>query len=37
MAIPIFPVRDLRDEPWGMTEFGVRDVDGDLVRVGCAR
>jgi catechol 2,3-dioxygenase-like lactoylglutathione lyase family enzyme len=31
------PVSPVRDEPWGMTEFSVRDPSGNLVRVGCAR
>ncbi len=31
------PVTPVRDEPWGMTEFSVRDPSGNLVRVGCAR
>ena len=31
------PVTPVRDEPWGMTEFSVRDADGNLVRVGCSR
>src|SRR3954454_15403914 len=31
------PVTPVRDEPWGMTEFRVRDPSGNLVRVGCAR
>jgi catechol 2,3-dioxygenase-like lactoylglutathione lyase family enzyme len=30
------PVTEVRDEPWGMTEFSVRDPSGNLVRVGCA-
>ena len=30
------PVTPVRDEPWGMTEFSVRDPSGNLVRVGCA-
>ena len=28
------PVTPLREEPWGMTEFSVRDPSGNLVRVG---
>ena len=31
------PVTPVRDEPWGMTEFSVRDPDRNLVRVGCSR
>ena len=31
------PVTPVRDEPWGMTEFSVRDPSGNLVRVGRAR
>ena len=31
------PVGPVRDEPWGMTEFRVRDPSGNLVRVGRAR
>jgi catechol 2,3-dioxygenase-like lactoylglutathione lyase family enzyme len=31
------PVGPVRDEPWGMTEFSVRDPSGNLVRIGCAR
>ena len=31
------PVTEVRDEPWGMTEFSVRDPSGNLVRVGRAR
>ncbi len=30
------PVTPVRDEPWGMTEFSVRDPSGNLVRIGCA-
>jgi len=30
------PVTDVRDEPWGMSEFTVRDPSGNLVRVGRA-
>jgi catechol 2,3-dioxygenase-like lactoylglutathione lyase family enzyme len=30
------PVTPVQDEPWGMTEFRVRDPSGNLVRVGCA-
>ena len=30
------PVGPVRKEPWGMTEFSVRDPSGNLVRVGCA-
>ena len=30
------PVTPVRDEPWGMREFSVRDPSGNLVRVGCA-
>ena len=30
------PVTPVRDEPWGMTEFNVRDPSGNLVRLGCA-
>ena len=30
------PVTPVRQEPWGMTEFSVRDPDGNLVRVGRA-
>ena len=29
------PVTPVRDEPWGMTEFSVRDPSGNLVRLGC--
>jgi catechol 2,3-dioxygenase-like lactoylglutathione lyase family enzyme len=29
------PVGPIRDEPWGMTEFAVRDPSGSLVRIGC--
>jgi uncharacterized glyoxalase superfamily protein PhnB len=28
------PVTPVRDEPWGMAEFSVRDPSGNLVRVG---
>jgi hypothetical protein len=28
------PVSPVRDEPWGMAEFSVRDPSGNLVRVG---
>jgi uncharacterized glyoxalase superfamily protein PhnB len=28
------PVTPLRNEPWGMAEFSVRDPSGNLVRVG---
>jgi uncharacterized glyoxalase superfamily protein PhnB len=28
------PVTPIRDEPWGMAEFSVRDPSGNLVRVG---
>ena len=31
------PVSPVREEPWGMTEFSVRDPSGNLVRVGWAR
>ena len=31
------PVTPVRDEPWGMTEFSVRDPSGNLVRIGRAR
>ena len=30
------PVTPVRDEPWGMTEFSVRDADRNLIRIGCA-
>ena len=30
------PVTPVRDEPWGMSEFSVRDPSGNLVRIGCA-
>jgi catechol 2,3-dioxygenase-like lactoylglutathione lyase family enzyme len=30
------PASPVRDEPWGMTEFSVRDPSGNLVRIGCA-
>src|SRR4051794_15766334 len=28
-------VTPVRSEPWGMTEFHVRDPSGNLVRIGC--
>lgn len=28
--------KDLRDEPWGMREFGVRTIDGHRVMFGCS-
>ena len=31
------PVTPIRDEPWGMAEFHVRDPSGNLVRVGQPR
>ncbi len=30
------PATPVRDEPWGMTEFSVRDPSGNLVRIGRA-
>jgi catechol 2,3-dioxygenase-like lactoylglutathione lyase family enzyme len=37
LATAGLPVGPVRDEPWGMTEFSVRDPSGNLVRIGCAR
>ena len=31
------PVTPVRDEPWGMEEFSVRDPSGNLIRIGRAR
>lgn len=28
-------IKDLRDEPWGMREFGVQTVDGHRIMFGC--
>jgi uncharacterized glyoxalase superfamily protein PhnB len=28
-------IKELRDEPWGMREFGVRTVDGHRIMFGC--
>jgi catechol 2,3-dioxygenase-like lactoylglutathione lyase family enzyme len=36
LAAAGLPVTPLRDQPWGMTEFSVRDPDRNLVRIGCA-
>ncbi len=35
LAAAGLPVGPIRDEPWGMTEFRVRDPSGNLVRIGC--
>jgi catechol 2,3-dioxygenase-like lactoylglutathione lyase family enzyme len=35
LAAAGLPVTPVRDEPWGMREFSVRDPSGNLVRVGC--
>jgi len=37
LAAAGLPVTEVRDEPWGMTEFSARDPSGNLVRVGRAR
>lgn len=29
------PIKPLRDEPWGMTEFGLRTIDGHRIMFGC--
>jgi len=34
LAAAGLPVGPVRDEPWGMTEFAVRDPSGNLVRIG---
>jgi len=34
LAAAGLPVTPVRDEPWGMAEFSVRDPSGNLVRVG---
>jgi catechol 2,3-dioxygenase-like lactoylglutathione lyase family enzyme len=34
LAAAGLPVTPLRDEPWHMTEFSIRDGDGNLVRIG---
>jgi catechol 2,3-dioxygenase-like lactoylglutathione lyase family enzyme len=34
LAAAGLPVTPVRDEPWGMREFSVRDPSGNLVRVG---
>jgi catechol 2,3-dioxygenase-like lactoylglutathione lyase family enzyme len=36
LAAAGLPVTPVRDEPWGMTEFSVRDPDGNRVRIGRA-
>jgi len=28
-------IKELRNEPWGMTEFGIRTVDGHRIMFGC--
>ena len=28
-------IKELRDEPWGMREFGIRTVDGHRIMFGC--
>jgi predicted enzyme related to lactoylglutathione lyase len=28
-------IKDLRDEPWGMREFGIRTMDGHRIMFGC--
>ena len=30
-------IKDLRDESWGMREFGIRTVDGHRIMFGCRR
>jgi catechol 2,3-dioxygenase-like lactoylglutathione lyase family enzyme len=30
-------IKPLRDEPWGMREFGIRTVDGDRIMFGSGR
>jgi len=36
LAAAGLPVTPVREEPWGMREFSLRDPSGNLVRVGCA-
>ena len=35
LAAAGLPVTPVRDEPWDMREFSVRDPSGNLIRVGC--